>query len=265
MRLSEIGDMNVVSNAGAVGGGIVGSEDLQFRSGAGCRAQGERDEVTLRLMQFADFSAFVGSGGIEVAQAGEAKPVGTIVSFQCVFEKKLGNAIGIHRLPGRVFGDRNAGWFAINRAGGGKDYLLHSGIDCGVQQGKPAFHIVAKVFSRVRDRFAYVGVSREMHDGLHAVEQREQLRLIEDVAFDEFETVCQEVVAGGEIVVDQWSVAPALQFTGSMTADVAGATDYQHDHERFPTDAGVGDSHSTRGRNRIKSGACRRYWRRSGQ
>ena len=35
MRLSEIGDMNVVSNAGTVGGGIVGSEDLQFRSGAG--------------------------------------------------------------------------------------------------------------------------------------------------------------------------------------------------------------------------------------
>ena len=148
MRLSEIGHMNVVSNAGAVGCGIVGAEDLQFRSGAGRRAESERDEVTLGLMQFADFSAFVRSGCIEVAQAGEAKPVGTIVSFQRMFEEKLGNAIGIHWLPGRVLGDRNAGWFPVNRTSGGKDYLLHSRIDCGVQQGKPAFHIVAEVFSR---------------------------------------------------------------------------------------------------------------------
>ena len=174
MRLSEIGHMNVVTNAGAIGRGIVGAEDLQFRSGAGRRAESERDEVALRLMQFADFSAFVRSGGIEVAQAGEAKPVTTIVSFQRVFEKKLGNAIGIHRLPGSVLGDRNAGWFSVNRAGGGKDYFLHSGIDCGVQQGKPAFHVVPEVFSRVRNRFANVSVSREMHDGFHAVEQREQ-------------------------------------------------------------------------------------------
>jgi polysaccharide export outer membrane protein len=48
-----------------------------------------------------------------------------------------------------------------------------------------------------------------------------------------------------------------------MATDVAGATDYQHDHERFPTNAGVGDSHSTRGRNRIESGLRRRQLRRS--
>ena len=74
--------------------------------------------------------------------------------------------------------------------------------------------------------------------------------------------VSQKFVAGGEIVVDQWSVAQAFQLTGSMTADVAGATDYQHDHERFPINAGVGDSHSTRGRNRIESGLGRRQLRR---
>src|ERR1700683_2867791 len=107
-------------------------------------------------------------------------------------------------------------------------------------------------------------MSREMHDGIDAAQDREQFLLFENVAFDEFETVCEEVVAGGEIVVDQWSVAEALQFAGSMTTDVAGATDYQHDHERFPTNAGVGDSHSTRGGNRIESGVCRRQLRRSG-
>src|SRR5271170_2969189 len=119
--------MNIVSNAGAVGCGIVGAEELQFRSGAGCRAESERDEMALRLVQFADFSAFVRSGRIEVAQAGEPKPVGAIVSFQGMLEKKLRNAVGIHRLPGRVLGDRNAGWFPIDRASGGEDDRLHTG------------------------------------------------------------------------------------------------------------------------------------------
>jgi hypothetical protein len=67
--LSEIIDVNVVSNACAVGGRVVGSEDLQFRSRAGCSSKRKRYEVSLRFVEFADVSALVRSGRVEIAQA----------------------------------------------------------------------------------------------------------------------------------------------------------------------------------------------------
>src|ERR1700733_16248846 len=119
-----------------------------------------------------------------------------------MLEEKLGDAVRIHRLSNSFLGNRDKGWFPINRAGGGKDYLLHSGIDGGVQQGKPSFDIVMEVFSRVRDRFADVSVSRKMHNGIHAAQGRQQRSSIQDVAFDKFKPLRQGVMAGREIVVD---------------------------------------------------------------
>src|ERR1700688_3969016 len=90
--LSKIVDVNIVADASAVRGRVVGSEDLQLRSSASGRSKSERDEVRLRLVQFADFSALVGSGRIEVTQAGRAQPVSTIIGFQRLLEEKLGDA-----------------------------------------------------------------------------------------------------------------------------------------------------------------------------
>src|ERR1700730_13370700 len=100
--LGEIIHVCVVSNAGTVGGWVVGSENLQLGTRACRRPECERDEMSFRFVQLADFSAFVRSGSVEVAQTREAQPVGTIVSLECVLEEKFGDAVWIHWLPGIV-------------------------------------------------------------------------------------------------------------------------------------------------------------------
>jgi hypothetical protein len=54
MRRGEIGDVNEVPLACAVGGRIVGPEDLQRRALARRRVDGERDQVRLRVMPFGE-------------------------------------------------------------------------------------------------------------------------------------------------------------------------------------------------------------------
>ena len=42
-----------------------------------------------RIVEFADLAAFVGTGGVEVAQGGEAESVGTVVGFEGLARKTV--------------------------------------------------------------------------------------------------------------------------------------------------------------------------------
>ncbi len=87
MRLGEIIYMNVITNAGAVRGPIIGTEDLHCRTFAACCLQRQWDQVSFRLVPFPDFTAFIRAGGIEVTHPRGAQRVSIVISFQRLFKK----------------------------------------------------------------------------------------------------------------------------------------------------------------------------------
>src|SRR5271157_5838191 len=102
MCARQIVDMDVVANAGSIRRRVIPAEHLQFGSQARRRAEGKWNQMRLRIVQFADFSAVVCAGGIEVAQTCETEPVGAVIRFQRLFKKKLRDAVGIDWLTRRT-------------------------------------------------------------------------------------------------------------------------------------------------------------------
>src|ERR1700719_4292732 len=73
MRAGEIVHVNVVADAGAIRGGIVGAKDRDVFTLPECDLQREGNQVRLRHMVFAQITG--GSGSVEIAQARISQPV----------------------------------------------------------------------------------------------------------------------------------------------------------------------------------------------
>src|SRR5216684_3816216 len=136
VRICEIVNMNVVANAGAVRSRVVRSEDLQlgsFLAGGGKR---QRNQMSLRIVQFANLAAVIGSRGVEIAQTDRAQSVSAAVSFERVFDKKLRGAIGIDGLTRRLLRNRNLLGDAVHGASGGKHKAADTGVHGAVQEAE---------------------------------------------------------------------------------------------------------------------------------
>ena len=126
--------------------------------------------MRLGAVNFPDLSAFVGTGGMEIAQGRKSQPVGVIVSFQRVFHEKLRHSVRIDGLARSVFRDRHLCRRSVYRAGGGKHEFLDAGIQRGVQKRQCALHVVSKILPGIGGRLADVGVRSEVHHCLDAAQ-----------------------------------------------------------------------------------------------
>jgi len=81
VRLGEIGDVDVVAQAGAVGRRVVVAEHLQTRT-TGRRRDRPRDDVNLRRVVLADFGVRIGAGRVEVTERDPVDAVGAFVVRQ---------------------------------------------------------------------------------------------------------------------------------------------------------------------------------------
>ena len=72
VRIGEVVNMNVVADAGTVRGRVVRSEDLQLRAVLGGGGQRQRNQMSLRFVEFANLAAVIRSRGIEIAQTHRA-------------------------------------------------------------------------------------------------------------------------------------------------------------------------------------------------
>ncbi len=101
-------------------------------------------------MTLANLSAFIGSGGVEVAQAGATNSVGRVIGLQRLFEKEFGNSVGIYRGERTILADGHFGRRAADRARGREDddtFLAR--LQHRVQKGKAAFQVIAKILLRL--------------------------------------------------------------------------------------------------------------------
>ncbi len=73
---AEVVDVDVVAEAGAVGGRVIGAEDFDVFAFAEGDVEDEGNEVGFGGMVFADLAVGGGSGGVEIAEGGGAEAVG---------------------------------------------------------------------------------------------------------------------------------------------------------------------------------------------
>ena len=75
VRATEIVDMDIITQASAVGGRVVRTEQLEVRAFARRDVNGHRNEVGLGRMIFTDGAIRGGAGGIKISESGKAETV----------------------------------------------------------------------------------------------------------------------------------------------------------------------------------------------
>src|SRR5258707_9559299 len=107
MGFGQVVHVDVVANAGAIGRGVVGTENFQSFARAADGFKSSGNQMSFGLVEFPDSSSFIGSGGVEVAETYIAESVGSGVGLKRVLECQFCGSIGIHWITCGVFGDRN--------------------------------------------------------------------------------------------------------------------------------------------------------------
>ena len=121
VRVGQVGDMDVVAQAGPVRGRVVVAEDRQVGR-AFRRGQDVRDEVGLGPMDLADGRGR--TGHVEVAKAHAAETVGLAVPGQRALEGALRLAVRIDRTERGVLRDRRRVGNPVDGRGRGEDEPL---------------------------------------------------------------------------------------------------------------------------------------------
>ena len=115
MGLGQIDDVNVVADATAIGGGVVGSVDLHGLLPAQCHHENIGNEMGLDPVILAELSG--GSGGVEVAERHEGDAVQFSVPAEDLLEHQLRLPVGIDRFLEEGLVDRHRLGNAECRAG----------------------------------------------------------------------------------------------------------------------------------------------------
>ncbi len=166
MGLCEVEDMDVVADTGAVGRGVVGSEDGDVRFLSERDFEHVWDEMGFDAVIFAE--AFRGACGVEVAKGDAAEAVDFVVPTEDFFELQFGFAV---RVDGRLWGGLGDGHGFRNAegcAGGREDHFEDSGGDHGFEEIDATGDIVSEVLGGVCHGFADECIGGEVHDGVGA-------------------------------------------------------------------------------------------------
>ena len=158
MAHGQVGDVNIIPHASAVGRGIVVAEHVQIGQRAHCHTGDIRHEVIGNIPgTFADQAAFVSAHGIEVAQQhrGEVGVCRRIIPDDLLNEQ-LRPAVGVGTRPGRSgLAKGEGGMLAVHRGGGAEDQPADAMGIHQSQQRQRAVQIVAVVVQGQTYRLAH--------------------------------------------------------------------------------------------------------------
>lgn len=225
--LTQVADVDVVADAGAVGGVVVAAEHGDVGAAPGCCLQHQGDEVGFGLVALAQLAFGVGAGGVEVAQAHGLEAEGAVVAGQRLFHHPFGDAVGVDGARGVGFVDGHVVGLAEDGGGGREDEALHIVRDHGVEQVEGVAEVVAVVEVGPRYRFAHLDGGGEVHDAAEGVAPEEPVQrgAVGKVGVDEFAADNGIAMAGGKVVEGNDLAAGAQQQLDHVRADVAGAAD----------------------------------------
>jgi hypothetical protein len=223
--VGEVGDVDEIAHAGAIGGRVVVAEHGDLRAEAERRLAHRLDQVAGPGGRSTGAPGGIAAGDVEVAQRHKAQPVGRADVGQDLLGHELGAAVGGERAKGRVLGHRHVLGIAIDRRGRGEDEGLDARLDAGLEQGEAAGGVVAVVEERPGDRLRGHDRAREMqHHAEPLLPQQPGKRLAgAGIADHQPHALGQGRAASGREVVDHHHPPAGVhQRPDHMAADVAG-------------------------------------------
>ena len=149
VRLSQIGHMDIIANAGTVGRFIISAEYFNVLAPAGCRIQYQRNQMGLGIMIFSDFAIRVGTGCVKIAQANMLQPVSGPVILQDFFDHAFGLAIRIDGVLRMALINRCIFRVAVSSTRRRKNNILNIMRHNGMQQLNGVAQIVFIILQRV--------------------------------------------------------------------------------------------------------------------
>jgi hypothetical protein len=224
MGLSEVEDVDVISNAGAIGRFVIGAIDFDMVFLGERDLENIWDQVGLDAVVFAEFLR--GTGGVEVAKGNERQAVNFFIPAEDRLKHELGLAVGIDRTLGEAFIERHAIGDAKGRAGGGEDEFFHAELDGHIEEVDARGDIVTKIFSGICHRLADEGVGGKVHNGFgfRLLEGVAEHRAVTEIALIEIRPSIESfAVALAEIIENSDFIAAVEKFFYADTSDVSGA------------------------------------------
>jgi hypothetical protein len=201
VRLGEIVDVDVVADAGAVGGGIVGAKNMDRAGGTKGGAKDVGDEMGFGVVVFR--MAVPCAGSVEIAKDGVAESMNPVEPFEHDFGLQFGLAVGIDGEFPRVFADGNGLREAKDRARRGEHEAHDFVAKAGFEKSECGGGVVAEIECGVLHGLGDFGKGGEVHD---SVEGRFGKELVEesgvgDVAYHKASGGRDgRAVAAGEVV-----------------------------------------------------------------
>ena len=225
MGLDQIHHMNIVAQAGAVRGGVIGAMQGQRRPPPGDRIQHQRDQMGLGAVELADLGFGIGTGHVEIAEDDRAQAMGGPEIGQHALDGALAGAIGVQRLLRRVLVQQDAIMIAIGGAGRGKHHIAAAPRHRRLKEVERAADIDPPIPPRLLHRLAHLAEGGEMHHrgGLPSGKDLIQPRPVQKIALLEGAKFHRIGPAGGQIVIGDRHIARRRQKLAGMRADIAGA------------------------------------------
>ena len=227
MNCGEVGDVDVVADAGSVRGVVVGAENDDALTSAGCRLTGDLDEVSGVRGGLTGPPRRIGAGDVEVAQRRVAEVVCSRRVAKHPLGRQLGAPVRIHRSGRSLLVHRHLLRSAVDGRGRREDEVLHATGDAGLNQARARDRVVPVVLEGVDDRLGHHGASGEVDYRPDTVirDERAGRRGVAGIAFHEFRL-------GGngrpgprhEVVEDHHGIPRLEKGQGGVAADVAGAS-----------------------------------------
>ncbi len=233
MCAHQIRHVDVVTDAGAIRGGVVGAEDVHFGPQAERRLNRDLDQVGRPPGRLPGTAERVGAGDIEVAQDQVAQAVGGTRVSQHDLRHQLRGTVGRHRHGGIVFLHRHTRRIAVHGSSRGEDEMGHPALDGSLDQGARAHRVVPVIAERVCDRVRHDDRGGEMNDGIHSVLGDHGLhhRLIAGLPDQQRDALRQcPIESGREIVEHDHALAAVDERVDHVTSDIAGAAGDQDCH-----------------------------------
>src|ERR1017187_944617 len=172
MGVGQIGDMDVIADAGAVGGGIVVAIDADRLAASEGYIEDERNEVGFRFVGFAAgdaAGAFRSTRDVEVAERGVAQAVDSIEPLEHVLDEKLGFPIIVGGAEARIFLDRDRLRLAINGGRGRKDQAAWTMGQNRLKEGKGGGGVVTKKELGMKHGLACLDEGGEVENGVEGI------------------------------------------------------------------------------------------------
>jgi hypothetical protein len=225
----QVGDVNVVADAGAVRGRVVVAVQQQLVAPSAGHLEDDGDQVAFRAVPLAQPAHR--ARGVEVPQARGGQAERLALPRQHQVHRQLGGGVGAARADRRVLGQLPGASGVVHRAGGGEDQPRRPGGPHGVEDGHRSRHVDVPVQVRARHRLSDLDLPGEVQHRLEARPGRQYPRRLGHRQPAELHAVGDVIGVASRQVVEHDHLMPRRhQVVRHHAPDVSRATSYQHLH-----------------------------------